>query len=333
MNLNTVNGVEVKGIACAIPKQHYDLVEYVPNLLNEKTAKRMAKGTGFASLRITPDAMTTADLVAEAAKPVLADTNRDNIGALVFVTQTPDYVLPATSHVLQERLGLRQDTFCLDINEGCSGYVTGLYTAAMLAKQQSTDVLLLCGDTISKLTSPDDRATRCIFGDAGTATLVSTEGMNNIPFAFSSYGERADAIVMENSRHRKVESPKNSGYLYLDGEAIMEFALNDTLEMIKQFISEMALSKDDITLYACHQANKLILNSLADALKVDREKVPFTAAEIGNESSASIPLVLTQKFGEADMKCTLCAGFGVGLSVGLALADFSSTKFYGVSEL
>lgn len=185
MNLQTISGVTVKSIACAMPKQCYALADYVPHLLNEKTAKRMAKGTGFSALRITPDNMTTADLVAEAAKPVLADAQKENIGALVFVTQTPDYVLPATSHALQERLGLSNDSFCVDINEGCSGYVTGLYTASMLAKQQNADVLLLCGDTLSKLTSPDDRATRCIFGDAGTATLISPCG-GELTFALLS---------------------------------------------------------------------------------------------------------------------------------------------------
>lgn len=333
MKLNTIHDVAVKSISCAIPKQHYLLADYAPDLLNEKTAKRMAKGTGFGTLRISPDNMTTADLCMEAAKPILADTGTANIGSLVFVTQTPDYILPATSHVLQERLGLEHDTLCLDINEGCSGFVTGLFTASMLAKQLKKSVLLLCGDTISKLTSPSDRATRCIFGDAGTATLVSPWGGNNITFNFKSYGERADAIIMENSRHRMTETPKNNGFLYLDGEGIMEFTLNDTLDMMNEFLSAMELKPEDISLFACHQANKLILNSLAEALGVNREIVPFTATEIGNESSASIPLVLTQKHGEAEMNRTLCAGFGVGLSIGLAFADFSETKFYGVSEL
>lgn len=337
MNLTTISGVSVEGVSCAIPQQHYPIAEYAPNLLDAKSAKRMARGTGFATLRITPVNMTTSDLCEEAAVPVLAETDKESIGALVFVTQTPDYVLPATSHALQHRLGLGNDTFCMDINEGCSGYVTGLYTAALLTKQMKTNVLLLCGDTISKLTSPEDRATRCIFGDAGTATLLTPNtgggGKKSITFSFKSYGEKADAIIMENSRHRKVANPKNNGFLFLDGEGIMEFTLNDTLDMMKDFISANGLQIDDVTLFACHQANKLIINSLADSLAVPRVKVPFTATEIGNESSASIPLVLTQTQGETDMSRTLCAGFGVGLSVGLALTNFTDTKFYGVHEV
>ena len=138
---------------------------------------------------------------------------------------------------------------------------------------------------------------------------------------------------MENSRHRCVKEPVNGGFLYLDGTGIMDFALNDTIEVIQEFLSGIALDKNDVDIYACHQANKLIINSLADSLQVPREKVAFTAGEIGNESSASIPLVLTEKAKEMEMKRTLCVGFGVGLSVGIALADFSRTGFYGVREL
>ncbi len=333
MNLISINGVSVKSISCAVPQQRYAIMDYAPDLLNEKTARRMAKGTGFASLCITLEEMTTADLCAEAARSILADEKKKKIGALVFVTQTPDYILPATSHVLQHKLGLSNDLFCVDINEGCSGFVTGLYTASLLAKQMEVDVLLLCGDTISKLTSSTDRETRCIFGNAGTATLVTPEKGKKLVFSFKSYGERNKTIVMENSRHRKVAKPLNDGYLYLDGEGIMEFALNDTLDMIKEFLASTSLQKEEVTFYACHQANRIIINSLADSLGVPREKMPFTAAEIGNESSASIPLVLTRKQRELEMVKTLCAGFGVGLSIGLALADFSLTTFYGVREI
>ena len=304
----------------------------MPNLLDEKSAKRMARGTGFSALRITPNNVTTADLVEKAAEPILACEQKDEIGALVFVSQTPDFVLPSTGHILQNRLGLGHDTLCIDISEGCSGYITGIYNASLLAKQLNKKVLFLCGDTISKLTSIDDRATRCIFGDAGTATLIEP-GDEDIVFSFSSYGEKSDAIIVENSGQRKVPSPKNGGCLYLDGSAIMEFAVNETLEEIKKFIYMCGLRTEQITLFACHQANKVILNSLAEGLGVLQLKIPFTAEKIGNESSASIPLVLSQKSGTVDLSRVLCVGFGVGLSIGIAMTDFSKTRFLGVSEL
>ena len=138
---------------------------------------------------------------------------------------------------------------------------------------------------------------------------------------------------MENSGMRKVLSPKNDGHLFLDGKRIMDFALEEVKEGIESFLKAVGCEKEEVALFACHQANKRILDFLSDMLQVPREKVPFTSAEIGNESSASIPLVLTQMNGKADLSKVLCVGFGVGLSVGLCLADFSCTKCYGVAEL
>ena len=255
MSISNISGVTVKGISCAVPRNKLSLVQYAPNLLDDKQAKRLAKGTGFSFLRIASEDMTTADLVAKASESILSDVERETIGALVFVSQTPDYDIPATSHVLQDRLGLSSECLCIDINEGCSGYVTGLYVSELLAKQLEKPVLLGCGDTISKMTSPDDRATRCIFGDAGTATLVSCEEtkiLGGTNFSFFSYGKDAQAIVMENSGRRKVLSPKNDGHLFLDGKRIMDFALEEVKEGIESFLKAVGCEKDEVSLFACH---------------------------------------------------------------------------------
>lgn len=252
-------------------------------------------------------------------------------GALVFVTQTPDYVLPATSHILQDRLGLKNDVLCLDINEGCSGYVTGVYVASLLAKQLKSRVCLLGGDTITKLTLPVDRATRCIFGDAGTATIIEP-GEQNVAFSFASYGERYNAIIMENSRHRMKENPVNEGWLYLDGVGIMNFTLNEVPGIMQEIVVKKNISMQEVSLFACHQANRMILQSLAEKLQVPVEKIPFTAGECGNESSASIPMVLTAS-DKACLANVMCCGFGVGLSAGAFLYDFTETAFYGVCEI
>lgn len=172
--MNNISEICIESISCALPKNHLNILEYAPDLLTEKTANRMAQKTGFESLRITPEYMTTSDLIVAAAEPTLSDVELGDIGAIVFVSQTPDYTLPATSHILQKRLGLSNDVICLDINEGCSGYITGLYTASLLSKQLNKKILLAVGDTISKLTSTKDRATRCIFGDAGTVTIINS---------------------------------------------------------------------------------------------------------------------------------------------------------------
>lgn len=330
-----VNDIAISRMACALPKQKLSLAEYAPNLFDEKSAKRMAKGTGFSMLRIAPEEMTTANLCAAAAEYVLYGIDRSTVGSLVFVTQTPDYAVPATSHALQERLHLENGVLCLDINEGCSGWVTGLYMAVVLCKNTNAPVCLLAGDTPSKMTAMDDRATRSIFGDAGTATLI-VPGESRISFLFKSYGDRPEAILLANYyQHRQVRRQTGGGSLYvsLDGGAIMDFALDEVPAAIKEFLEAEDLLEEDVSLYACHQANKLILNSLADKLGVAREKVPFTSSEIGNESSASIPLVLQAKAEIADLSRVLCCGFGVGLSIGICMADFTKTEFLGVAEI
>ena len=120
--------------------------------------------------------------------------------------------------------------------------------------------------------------------------------------------------------------------MFVDGVEIMNFALNEVAELIEKFLSDNGLSKDDINLYACHQANKRILSALADKLNVPREMIPFVAGETGNTSSSSIPFVLTN-FADNRPDKILCCGFGVGLAIGVALIDCSNTKFYGVTEI
>lgn len=335
MKIHMVDGVRVQRIACAVPEQQFTLEEYAPHLFDEKSAKRMARGTGFSKLRIALEDMTTADFCAHAAERVLMGVGREAVGALVFVTQTPDEVLPATSHMLQTRLGLSEDLFCLDVNEGCAGYVSGLYAASLICKNMQAPVLLLAGETPSKITHPQDRATRSIFGDAGTATLLAP-GEGTMPFTFQSFGRRRDAIILRNRLCRKSQPAEDEydGYVYLNGGTIMDFSLEEVPDAIRGMLQALQLKTEDIDLYACHQANRLILRALADKLGVPREKMPFTSGEIGNESSASIPLVLSSVYeGGTDLQCVLCAGFGVGLAISLALIDFSQTSFLGVDEV
>ena len=329
--ITTIKGVAIEALACAVPNNCISIFDYCDGLVTEKEAKRLSKNTGFEKLRITDDKTTTSDLCFDAAESIFnSDTNsKADIDGLIFVSQTPDYYLPATSHELQNRMGLSDSILCFDVNQGCSGYVNGLYLAALLVSSgQCRKVLLLAGDTISKLTSPTDRATRTIFGDAGTATIISA-GEQNIVFNIQTFGDRFGAIIVPNSRHRSENLLDNSGNLLLDGMGIMNFTLDEVPKNIEQLLEYTKTAKNDIQLYACHQANKLILKSLADRLEVDQDKVPFIAGEIGNSSSASIPLLLA-KFSDDKklLQKVCCAGFGVGLSVASCIVDFSATKFY-----
>ena len=329
--ISSIKGIEIKAVACSLPKKQISIQDYAPELFMDKSSKRMIKSTGFSKLRLSEERVTTADYCMKAAEAIFKDFDKNEIGALVFVTQTPDYILPATSHVLQDKLNLRNDILCLDINEGCSGYITGVYTAGLLAKQLNKNVCLLVGDTVSKLFNSDDGASRCLFGDAGTATIIGP-GTHDVKFAFASYGERAGSLIMENSRHRIVDDSKNLGNGYMDGLDIMNFSLNEVPVVMQSLLADENLNVEDISLFACHQANKAILISLADKLGIEYSKLPFIAGEIGNESSSSVPMVLSYSKHE-NLSKVMCSGFGVGLAVGAFIYDFENTKIYEVVEL
>lgn len=196
--LNTITNVGIQVIASCIPTNQIDIAEYAPELITSvKDAKRFTKSTGFAKLAISNKGTTTADLCYAAVQKIFTETNYkpQDIDGLIFVTQTSNWELPATSHFLQYKLGLSDNTICFDINEGCSGYEQGLYLATTLIfAGQCKNVLLLAGDTISKLTDPADRATRLIFGDAGTASIISRD-KENMTFNINSYGDRYKAIM------------------------------------------------------------------------------------------------------------------------------------------
>lgn len=326
--------VSVKAVACAVPNQNFTLTEYAPDLVDEKTARKIEQVSGFRSLRIAPEGITTSDLCVPPAMKILDDFGRGDIGAVVFVSKTPDYVSPATSHILQARLNLPNHVLCLDINEGCSGYIAGLYVSGLLACQLGAPVILCGGDTNSRLTSPHDRGTRCIFGDAGFASLIAPDSDGgDIPFMFANFGERARTIIMENSRHRITEHPLNGGYYFMDGAAVMSFALSEVPAIVRRMLTENNYRIDDITFYAFHQCNKFIISSVAKKLGIPPEKAPFTAGNTGNTSSASIPLSLCECAGHADYSRVMCVGFGVGLSAGACVADFTRTKFYGLEVI
>lgn len=329
--LSRFNGVGIKAISACIPSTNYSLLEYGPDIITDKETKRFIKSTGFSNLVIAKEDVTTSDLCYKAAINLFGSIgiDRKDIDGLVFVTQTPDWFLPATCHHLQDRLGLSNNIVCFDVNEGCSGYEQGLYLASLLvSSKQCKNVLLLAGDTISKITNPNDRATRLIFGDAGTASVIG-EDNSYMVFNINTYGDKYEAIMTGGSRHRLTHSSEHNGLLSLDGLGIMNFTLNEVPENILDLLDYAKIKKENIDLFACHQANKLILMSLADKLEISRERLPFVAGKTGNTSSASIPLMLCQeKF--VDLANVLLCGFGVGLACASCLTDLSNTNILDV---
>lgn len=324
--ITTIAGINIQAIATCVPAQVFTVEEYCPDIITPKEVKRLIKYTGFEKLRII-DQGNTSDLCMGAVNELLKHKlfEKQNIDAIIFISQTPDYLLPATSHILQDKLGLRTDIIALDVSIGCSGYIYGLNLAAsLIASKQCKNVLLLAGDTSSKKTNPADRATRTIFGDAGSATIISS-GNGSITFNIDTYGAGHKAIIVDEEHH---------GYLHLDGVEITDFALNCVPVHLEQLLQFCNINKNNVDTFVLHQANKMILASLADKMDIAYAKMPFALQNIGNTSSATIPLVLTEQYTTGqNLNQTVLCGFGVGLSLASALGDLSQTTILKTVEL
>ena len=332
-----IDEVGIEAIAGAVSENRIPVQTYMKGLCEEKKLRRTIRGTGFEKLSVVKKDVHTSDLCFASAEKIFAQTNirKEEISALLFVSQTPDFVLPATSHILQHRLGLSTDVVALDIGLGCSGFVYGLYVAAILFKSLSKGkVLLLAGDTSAAL-SEENLSSRPLFGDGGSAAIVGRKEAQEMLFHINTFGERHTSILMRHPvKNDGVGDAKNDNIM--DGEAIMEFALKDVPVNIEKLLSTYGIKKEKVNLFVFHQANKIILESLISLLGIRPEKVPFAAAMIGNTSSASIPLVLTERYSDSinsNLKKVLLSGFGVGLSIATSIVDLSETQILKTVEI
>lgn len=340
------NKIDIAGVSCAVPGNPLSIFE-MDSSFNEKEIKKFAKMTGVNELYRTNDNQTTIDLCIAAAKNLLLklDWRPEEVNGLIFVSQTPDYFLPVSSAIAQRELGLSTDCFCFDINQGCSGYIYGLQVAAsMLQKENCEKVLLLSGDTISKLISPEDKSVSLLFGDAGSATAIQyKENATSSTFILGTDGNGAKNLIVphgafrnkgitEESLIRRTDDSGNKRTLrdlYMNGSEIFNFTIREIPTLIEETLHFHGYSKDEIDYYVLHQANKFILEQITRKIEVDKAKVPISIDKYGNTSSATIPLALINspisEKNQIRNKHLLLAGFGVGYSWGAAVIHFENT--------
>jgi 3-oxoacyl-[acyl-carrier-protein] synthase-3 len=334
MAYTSINNTAIKGISACVPAEQREIKKL--GMFSEEEANRFSQSTGVYNLRISPPETTTADLVSTAAEQLLKNLNwgKEEIDILIFVTQTPDYVLPATSCVLQNKLGLSENTFVLDISLGCSGWVYGLLTISNLISSGGFKKgLLLVGDTISKICSPDDKSTYPLFGDAGTATALEFEpGCESLKFHWGVDGSSANAIIVPDGGFRNPFSEKSlikqtidEGIsrapkdLILEGMDVFSFGITKAPQSVNKLIENYQLNREQIDYYLFHQANFFMNEKIRKKLKIPAEKVPYSLKNYGNTSSATIPLTMVTELGNelrSDQKQIIACGFGVGLSWG-----------------
>lgn len=337
-----IEGIKVSAVAGCISKNQKSLSEYTSGLLDESDIKRFNKKTGFLKLSITDENTTAFDLCCRAAENLLQNCNlrKEEIDAVIFVTTSPDYQLPNNSSIIQYKLGLSNKVIAFDINQGCPGFVQGIYTASCLIASGGVNKVLLCvGDTRSKNTNPMDRATRPLFGDAGSATLIE-RGNNILYFTAETYGEYFGKIIIRNggARNKKVSKNENNytdNYISMDGWGMTNFVLEHAVPSLENLLETYSLNIEDLEMILIHQANKVFSKTIAEQLGLEYDKVPFFATNYGNTGATSIPLALSgltdMKLGSFSKMC-LCS-FGCGLSIAIAITDLNDTQFIGIDEI
>lgn len=327
-----LHGSKVSGIAAAVPEQIIHNRDY--ELFNSAEHSLFIKTTGIESRHVALNGETTGDLCFHAAETLLKQLNwnKDEIDLLVFVSQSPDYFLPATSIILQDRLGLPKTTAAFDINLGCSGYVYGLSVASsMMATGGFRKGLLLAGDISTAALNPKDKSTWPLFGDCGTATALINNRDYEMQFSLNSDGAGKDAITIPHGGVRRpitadsfIEQEYDGGIvrsmrnLWLNGIDVFNFSVREAPANIASLLSYSNKTETDVDLLVMHQANLLMNETIRKKLKFPSEKVPYTLRNFGNTSSASIPLTLVNHLQTEQRKHLrlVLAAFGVGLSWG-----------------
>lgn len=319
-----VRCVALRGIVSAVP----DAV--VGNAVFEekfgaKAVAEISRMTGVQSRRVASANQTTADLAEAAARQLLQKLQWDSesIDAIVFVSQTPDYRLPATACALQARLQLPAHCAAFDINLGCSGYVYGLWVASKLIDGAGIRrVLLLAGDTSTKLVNPEDRATSMLFGDAGTATAIEfDETAAPSWYVLGTDGGGEKNLIFPRSQYRSALpageklSAASPDHLYMDGAEVFNFTIRSVPLLINQVLRVSDKDISDLTYVLFHQANAFMLKHIAKKLSLRADQFPMNIDRFGNTSSASIPLLLASLGSEVrTANDVVLAGFGVGYS-------------------
>lgn len=317
---------QIQAIATCIPRKQINLEDQIDLLYNGdiKKAQRIKKSIGLNTRYITDSETTTLDLCFQASLSIFANHSikLDEIEAIIFVTQTPDFLQPNNAHILHHKLKLSQECVCFDLNQGCSGYVYGLFLASMLIQSGVKNILLCAGDTLSKVVDPSDSNTAPLFGDAGSATLITRSTKENLSFfSIHADGFGWENIILPNSAFRNnsvlTKTPHHSKTLCMDGAEVFNFSIDKEPKAIQEILEDSKKNIDEIDYIFFHQANAYIISNIARRLKLPLHKAPSdSVGKYGNTSSASIPLAICDALHDIEKKNiqVILSGFGVGLS-------------------
>ena len=342
--MKTIQGIEIAGITCCVP------LKCISNKKNiNKKRIKAVKSIGIDKRHIANEKMCTSDLVLKAANHVIKKLkwSRDDIDILILVTQTPDYLTPATSGILQDKLKLKKNIVVYDINLGCSGYTHGLIAISSIMKSLNLRKgLLAVGDVTSKLVNNKDNVSNLLFGDAGSVTAIENKITSKEKIIFDYYSDGSgfkDIIVPSHSLAGRIKLEKkqlknkkdfnknirSNINISLDGLNIFNFAINHVPLIIKKLCKKI-----NVKYCFLHQANKMIQDSVEMQLLKKKITFPTSLNNFGNTSSASIPITICHNyFKQKLVGNSLFCGFGVGLSMSAVIINLQKTKIFKIFKI
>jgi 3-oxoacyl-[acyl-carrier-protein] synthase III len=346
------NNVGITGMAAAVPANVIDNYKYTA-FFPEEAVKEIVDKVGIKQRRFVDEKTCSSDLCFAAAERLLSDMqiDRQEIDLLIFVSQTPDYRMPATSILLQHRLGLGKHTMAFDISLGCSGFVYGLSTVfSYMQAAGLRKALLLDGETRSRIYSPKDRKTAFLFGDGGIAALIEPDPKFGPSFfSLHSDGSLENLIKINAGGYRNISTAdtlqervvdehgniRTDEHGYMDGGEVFNFVLREIPSNIHELLAASGTEKSEIDFFVFHQANDFMNSYLARKLKLPKEKVPSTIEKFGNTSSVSIPLTIVSELKDQliEPRKLLLSGFGVGVSWASAVLNFQDCFISEIVEI
>ena len=346
------NGVGITAMAGAVPTHVIENLKYTEHF-PEDQVKDVVEKVGIYERRFADAETCSSDLCFAAAQKLLIDNDvdRSEIDLLVFISQTPDYRMPATSITLQHRLGLSNTCIAFDINLGCSAFLYGMSVVySMMQTGNIRKALILDGETRSKVYGPKDRRSAFIFGDGGVAALVErNEKFGESIFSLNSDGSRADLIMIKGGGYRhpsSIETLKehvvdeygnirNDEQGYMKGGDVFNFVIREIPRDIKKTLAEAGKTVDELDYIVFHQANNFINAFIAKKMKLDTTKIPHTIEKYGNTSSVSVPLTIVSELrGKLQgQKHLLMSAFGVGMTWATGVVPFVDTKISEIVEV
>jgi 3-oxoacyl-[acyl-carrier-protein] synthase-3 len=325
----------IRKISTFFPEQRLTNDE-IANRFEKWTSEKIFQKTGIKERRLAKETETASDFAVEAARKIFCSgiVKPSEIDILVMCTQSPDYILPSTSCLVQNRLGLSTATLAFDISLGCSGYVYGLsIIKALLENGNGSRALFLTGDTYTKYFHPMDESVIPLFGDGATATYIDLDNSKNIdwlgPFVYGTDGKGADNLIVKAGACRmpgqlaalsKKSDPGKAGapeFLHMNGPEIFTFTLKTVPETLKRLFEKSGYTMDDIDMFVFHQANEYMLEVLRKKLKIPIEKFLVEMADTGNTVSSTIPIAIKRAIEKNKISEGMrigIVGFGVGYS-------------------